>query len=87
MIETLISSKMRIKLLLKFGDAIDGEIVKLNVHAAHLRRKTSLFEILFVSIDPHNAARATLFHLDRVEAAVAADVEHGFAMQVLRQGL
>src|SRR5205823_8424127 len=45
-------------------------------------REPRLTEIPFVAVDPEHAVGPAALHLDRVEAGVAADVEHAFAAEV-----
>jgi hypothetical protein len=65
-------------------DVVDRELAELDVLARHFGREARLREVALVEIDAEHARGAALLHLDRVEAAVAADVEHGLAREVLR---
>jgi hypothetical protein len=76
--------KHHVEALAERSQVVDGELAELDVMARGLSREAGLGEIRIVEIDAQNPARPALLHLDRVEAAVAADVEHGFARQVLR---
>ena len=60
---------------------------ELDVVRPDLGGEACLGQIVLVEVDAEHARRAAPLHLDRVEAAVAADVEHGLAGEVLGQGL
>src|SRR3546814_9327003 len=49
--------------------------------------ETCLGKIAVVGIDAEDFRRAAAFHLDRIEAGVAADVEHRFSRQVFGNGV
>ena len=67
---------------LQLGHVIDGELAKLNLEAADLGGEPRLVEIVLVEIDPEHPPGAAPLHLERVEAGIAADVEHACPAQV-----
>ena len=70
------------------ADVIDRELGELDVvEAERLGREPRLREIAVVAVDAEHPRRAAPLHLDRVEARVAADVEHGLAGEVRRHGI
>lgn len=70
--------------LSEFGDVIDGQLSKLDVHRADLGREAGLREIAVTGVESDNLSRPAPLHLDRVEAGVATDIEHGLAAEVPR---
>src|SRR5438067_1273646 len=63
-------------------DLIDIQLPELDIEAGHLRRKSRLCEVPRVRIDAEYARGASPFHLQRIEAGIAADIEHGPAGQI-----
>src|ERR1044071_1236879 len=76
-----------IKLLPEFGDAIDREIAKLDIHRIHFRRKARLVQVFLIRVDSDYTLSAALLHLDRVEARVATNVENRLSRQVVGYGV
>ncbi len=74
-----------VEALAERGNVVDGELAELDLGAADLGGEARLGEVAFVGVDSHHAVRAAPLHLDRVEAGVAADIEHGLAAQVRRE--
>ena len=66
------------------ADVVDRQLAELDVEPVDLGGEAGLREIVLVEIDAEHALGAAPLHLDRVEAAVAADIEHGLAGQVRR---
>src|SRR5438477_9116179 len=66
------------------GDVIDGQLGELNVEPGDLRGKPRLPKIAVVAVNRDHAGGAAALHLERVESAVAADVEHRPAAQIGR---
>ena len=65
---------------------VDVELGELDiVIAERFAREPGLREIALVAVDAEHARRAAALHLDRIEAGVAADVEHALARKILRQ--
>src|SRR6185437_8209280 len=56
---------------------VDGTLLEFDVHSERLCRKPRLVEIPVVDVNPEHSLGAALLHFDGVEAAIAADVEHG----------
>src|SRR6185437_5015828 len=73
-----------IELLAELAYFIDGEPVKFNVRAHHLGREPRLREIALVVVDRDYAVGAAPLHFERIEAGVAADIEHCFPAQIPR---
>ena len=76
-----------IEFLVEGTDFPDGEAAKIDVGREHIGGKARLREVVFIGIDAENSISAAAFHLDGIEAGVAADIEHGFASQVTRKGV
>ena len=74
-----------IESLFQSGEIVDGELQEFDLDADDLCGKAGLPEIGPIDIDTEHARRTAPLHLDRVEAAVAADIEHGSAAQIGRQ--
>ena len=64
------------KRLAERADVVDRELPELDVEAEHLGGEARLREVILVEIDAEHALGAAPLHLDRVEAAIAADIEH-----------
>src|SRR5438874_4496957 len=76
--------KNDIKLLTKLLHVVNGEFAKFDFAAERLRGKFCLGQISVVEIDRDDPVRAASFHLDAVEAAIAADIQHRLTAQVRR---
>jgi hypothetical protein len=75
-----------IELLTQRADIVDRQVAELDIIDTECRGgKTRLRQIAVVAIDAEHAVRATPLHLDRIEAGVAADVEHALAGEIGRQ--
>ena len=75
-----------IELLPQLGHVVDRELPKLDLETRDFRRQPRLREIAWIKIDPHHAVGSAPFHLQRVEARVAADIEDRAAREVLGNG-
>ena len=51
----------------------------------HLGGEPGLRQVVLVEVDAEHAARAAPLHLDRIEAAIAADIEHALAGEIGRE--
>src|SRR5947208_1011580 len=71
--------------ILQSGDVVDRHLQEFDLDADDLRGEAGLPEITFVNVDAEHTRSASPLHLDRVETAVAADIEHGPAAQIGRQ--
>ena len=67
------------------GHVVDRELREFDVNAHHLRGEAGLAQIGVISVDAQHPRRTPPLHLDRVEAAVAADIEHSAPAQIGRQ--
>src|SRR5205085_1225088 len=77
-----------VELLAEFADIVDIHFAELDVVVADdAGGEAALFEIRLIAVDGYDARGAALLHLDRVEAGVAADIEHRLAGQVGRNGV
>ena len=61
------------------ADVVDRQLPELDLGSADLGGEPRLRQIVVVEVDAEHALGAAPLHLDRVEAGVAADVEHGLA--------
>ena len=66
------------------ADVVDGQLAELDVEPVDLGGEARLRQIVLVGVDAEHARGAAALHLHRVEAGVAADVEHGLAAQIGR---
>ena len=71
----------------ELGHVVHRQLVQFELHAADLGRKACLRQIQGLAINPHHALSATAFHLNRVEPAIAANIEDRLAVQVGWQGI
>ncbi len=71
----------------KRADVIDRELAELDLEPADAGGEAGLRQVVVVEIDAEHPLGPAPFHLDRVEAAVAADVEHRLAGQIGRDRL
>ena len=69
------------------ADVVDGQMAELDVEPGHLGGEAGLRKVVVVEIDAEHARGAAPLHLDRVEAAIAADVEHALAAEIGRNGV
>src|SRR3954471_21697213 len=67
------------------GDVVDRELAKLDLGLGKSGRELRLLQVVGVGVDRDYALRTSTLHLDRVEAGVAADVEHAQPAQVIGQ--
>ncbi len=74
-----------VELLADAVDVVDVHLGELDLDADDARREARLLEVGLIGVDAEHARGAAALHLDRVEAAVAADVEHSLAAQVARE--
>jgi hypothetical protein len=65
-------------------DVVDAHPDELDLGAGDLGREARLRQVAVVGVDADDARRAAPLHLDRVEAGVAPDVEHGLAPEIGR---
>ena len=70
----------------ELGDAVHVELAQLDLEPEHARGEPGLREVARGAVDRDHARRAPALHLERVEAGVAADVEHGLAAQIGGEG-
>jgi hypothetical protein len=68
-----------VEALAELGDVVDRQLAELDVGALHLGGEAGLLQVAVVEIDTQHAVGAATFHLDGVEAAVAADIQHALA--------
>ena len=68
-------------------DIINRAFVELDLQLQHLRGKLGLAEITVVHIHRQHPARAPLFQFERVEASIAAQVEHRGPRHIFRKDL
>src|SRR4051794_4805721 len=61
--------------------------MKLDIEAEHVRGKSRLREIIGIVVDTDDVGRPAPFHLDRIEAAVAADIEDTLAGEIGGKGM
>ena len=73
-----------VEALAQRADVVDGQLAELDVEPGDLGGEAGLGQVVVVEVDAEHALGAAPLHLDRVEAAVAADVEHGLAGEVRR---
>ncbi|CAO4136465.1 hypothetical protein OFEAOIEE_LOCUS4221 [Methylorubrum extorquens] len=57
--------------------------MELDVVAKVAGREAGLREVALIGIEAEHPGRTATFHLDRIEAAVAANIEHGLAGEVV----
>src|SRR6185503_17898126 len=74
-----------IKFFVEGSDLPHGHAAELDVQVGYLRGEASLREVVFIGIDAEYALGATALHFERIEPAIAADVEDGLSGKVLRQ--
>ena len=77
----------RSKRSLQLRDVVDIELAELDIGAVDLGGETGLREVLRVGIDSDHARGAAPLHLEGIEAGIAADIEHGLAAEVGRDGV
>jgi hypothetical protein len=65
-----------VEALAEEGHVIDRELQELDLHPRDLGGEARLREVARVGVDPDDAGGAAPLHLDRIEARVAAHVEH-----------
>src|SRR5690242_21909551 len=61
---------------------IDRHLGELDLDADRLCSEPRLAQIIGVEIDRENASGTSQFHLNRIEAGVATNVENGFAGEI-----
>src|SRR3954462_10466983 len=61
--------------------------MELDCHTAHFGCETGLVQVHRFGIDSDYAVGAAALHLDRIETAVAGDIQHGHAAQVFGHGM
>ena len=66
---------------------VNRELTELDLDPGDLGGEGGLGQIVGIGIDGHDPLGAAALHLDGVEAAVAADVEHGLAGEIGRDGV
>ena len=66
----------------KRPDVVDRKLLELDVEPLDLGGEARLGEIIGVEVDADHPRGAAALHLQRIEAAVAADVEHGLASEI-----
>src|SRR3546814_4575795 len=66
---------------------VDGHLPKLDIGVVDLRHQLRLRQIAGIAVDGHDPGCAPAFHLQRVEASIAANVEHALALQIRRQDI
>ncbi len=71
--------------LLESSDLIDRQLAEFDVETVDLGGELRLVEIVLVEIDAEHPSGAAPLHLDGVEPAIAADVEHARAGKIGRQ--
>ncbi len=64
---------------------VHREASEFDLDAGHLGGEARLIQVALVPVDADDAVGATAFHFDRIEAAVAPDVEHGASLQIVGQ--
>src|SRR3954453_9198896 len=75
-----------VELLAERRNVIDVELHEFDVaEIQDFGGKPRLREVALVAVYAQHPARATALHLDRIEARVAADIEHALAAEVARQ--
>ena len=72
-----------VEALAQRADVVDRELAELDVEPADLGGKARLRQVVVVEVDAEHPLGPAPLHLDRVEAAVAADIEHGLAGEIL----
>src|SRR5215210_5723297 len=72
----------QVELLAELRHVVNRELSKLDVRAKHFGGEARLCKIVFVEIDTDDAIGAAAFHLERVVARVATDIEHGAAGEI-----
>ncbi len=77
----------QIESLLERGQVVDGHLAQIDVEPGNLRGQPGLREVPRVAVDAEHAVGAAPLHLERVEACVAAYVQHRAAAQVCRDGM
>ena len=68
-----------VELLAERADVVDREVAEFDVEAVDLGGEARLRQIVLVEVDAEHALGAAPLHLHRVEAGVAADIEHRLA--------
>ena len=68
-------------------DVVDVALHELHVEPELLAGEARLAQIDRVVVDAQHARGAAALHFERIEAAVAADVEHGLAAEIVRHGV
>ncbi len=76
-----------IELLSQHADVIDRQSAELDVQPVDIGGEPSLCQIVFVEIDSQHTIGAAPLHLQRKESAIAADVQHRPAAQIMRNGV
>src|SRR5947209_8415146 len=76
--------KNDIELLTELLHVVNGEFAKFDFAAERLGGESRLGQISVVEINRDYAVGAAPFHLDAVEAAIAADIQHRLTAQVRR---
>ena len=66
-------------------DVIDRKLAELDAGAQSLGREPRLSQVIRIGVDPEHPFGTAPFHLDRVETAIAADVEHAHSGETLGQ--
>ena len=73
--------------LVQCRDVVDRELGEFDVAARDLGGKPRLAQVAFVDIDRQHPGGAAPLHFERVETAVAADIEHAAAGQIGWDGM
>jgi len=66
-------------------NVVHGALLELDIQLERLRRKACLVQVTLAYVNTKHAISAPAFRLDRIEAAVAANIQNRSSPQVLRQ--
>src|SRR4051812_44954724 len=73
-----------IELLAQLPDVICRHLAEFNFKPVDLGGKAGLRQVLLVAIETKHTLGAAPLHLHRVKACIAADIEHGLAIEAIR---
>src|SRR5258706_7309373 len=69
------------------ADVVDRQMAEFDIQRRHLGGEARLREVGVVAIDAEHAPGAAPLEFHRIEAGIAADIEHALVGEILRNGV